>query len=92
MLALRESRRLGPARIGGILGMPASTVQRILTRHAVPRLARLDRPTGAPVRYERDRPGELVHVDIKKLGKLSDGGGWRAHGRDSTFGRSDHAA
>jgi transposase InsO family protein len=33
------------------------------------------------VRYERDRPGELVHVDVKKLGRIPDGGGWRAHGR-----------
>jgi hypothetical protein len=32
-------------------------------------------------RYERDRPGELVHVDVKKLGNIPDGGGWRAHGR-----------
>ena len=46
-----------------------------------PRLHDLDRPTGIPIRYERDCPGELVHVDIKKLGKMPDGGGWRAHGR-----------
>src|SRR3712207_9052754 len=65
---------------------------RILTRHAMPRLAWLDRPTGTPVRYERDRPGELVHVDIKKLGRLRDGGGWRVHGRDSAAGRRNHAA
>ena len=36
------------------------------------------------VRYERDRPGELVHMDVKKLGKIPDGGGWRAHGRAAT--------
>jgi transposase InsO family protein len=83
VLALRRERRLGPARIAGILGLQASTVHRILTRHAMPRLAWLDRPTGTPVRYERDRPGELVHVDIKKLGRLRDGGGWRVHGRGS---------
>ena len=35
------------------------------------------------VSYERDRPGELVHVDVKKIGKIPDGGGWRAHGRGS---------
>jgi len=92
VLALRQERRLGPARIAGILGMAPSTVHRILTRHAMPRLAWLDRPTGAPVRYERDRPGELVHVDIKKLGRLRDGGGWRVHGRDSDAGRRNHAA
>ena len=58
-------------------------MHRVLVRHAMPRLAWLDRPSGKPVRYERDRPGELVHVDIKKLGKLRDGGGWHAHGRGS---------
>ena len=81
VLTLRRARRLGPARIAGIVGLPPSTVHRILTRHQVPPLAWLDRPTGRPVRYERDRPGELVHVDIKKLGRLRDG--WRAHGRGS---------
>ncbi|QSY51264.1 MULTISPECIES: IS481 family transposase [Streptomyces] len=78
---LRRSRKLGPARIGPILGLPASTVHRILTRHGLGRLAWLDRPTGEPIRrYERDRPGELVHVDIKKLGNIPDGG-WRVVGR-----------
>ncbi len=92
VLALRRERRLGPARIAGILQLPPSTVHRILARHAMPRLAWLDRPTGAPVRYERDRPGELVHVDIKKLGRLREGGGWRVHGRDSAAGRRNKAA
>ncbi len=79
---LRQSRKLGPARIGPILGLPASTVHRILVRHGLNRLAWLDRPTGEPIRrYERCRPGELVHVDIKKLGNIPDGGGWRAVGR-----------
>ena len=84
VVALRRDRRLGPARIAAILNMPASTVHRVLTRHQLPRLAWLDRPTGEPVRrYERARPGELVHVDVKKLGRLRDGGGWRFLGRDS---------
>ncbi|MEU2525237.1 leucine zipper domain-containing protein, partial [Streptomyces sp. NPDC013087] len=79
---LRKDRKLGPARIGPILGLPASTVHRILTRHGLNRLAWLDRPTGEPIRrYERSGPGELVHVDIKKLGNIPDGGGWRAVGR-----------
>lgn len=79
---LRRTRKLGPARIGPVLGLPASTVHRILTRHGLGRLAWLDRPTGEPIRrYERDRPGELVHVDIKKLGNIPQGGGWRAVGR-----------
>ncbi|MFK0238417.1 helix-turn-helix domain-containing protein, partial [Streptomyces vinaceus] len=79
---LRTERKLGPARIGPILGLPSSTVHRILTRHGLNRLAFLDRPTGSVIRrYERARPGELVHVDIKKLGNIPDGGGWRIVGR-----------
>ncbi len=84
IVALRRERRLGPARIAGIVGLPASTVHRVLVRHGMPRLAWLDRPSGEPVRrYERARPGELLHVDVKKIGRLRDGGGWRVHGRDS---------
>ncbi|MFI1761914.1 IS481 family transposase [Streptomyces sp. NPDC020800] len=80
--ALRQARKLGPARIGPILDLPVSTVHRILTRHGLNRLSWLDRPTGEPIRrYERSRPGELVHVDIKKLGNIPDGGGWRTVGR-----------
>ncbi|WP_030874225.1 IS481 family transposase, partial [Streptomyces sp. NRRL F-2747] len=79
---LRRDRKLGPARIGSVLGLPASTVHRILRRHGLHRLAWLDRPTGQPVRrYERARPGELVHVDIKKLGRIPDGGGHRVMDR-----------
>jgi transposase InsO family protein len=79
---LRQERKLGPARIGPILGLPASTVHRVLTRHGLNRLAFLDRPTGQVIRrYERSRPGELVHVDVKKLGRIPDGGGRRVHGR-----------
>ncbi|MFD5066193.1 IS481 family transposase [Streptomyces sp. NPDC058394] len=81
---LRRARKLGPARIGPILGLPTSTVHRILTRHRLNRLAWLDRPTGTVIRrYERDRPGELVHVDVKKLGRIPDGGGHRVLGRDA---------
>lgn len=71
--------------------MPARTVSRILRRHEVPYLRELDPMTGevirsskqSAVRYERDRPGELVHMDVKKLGRIPDGGGWKAHGRAS---------
>ncbi|MFF7780841.1 IS481 family transposase [Streptomyces tanashiensis] len=81
---LRQSRKLGPARIGPILGLPASTVHRILTRHRLNRLAWLDRPTGTVIRrYERDRPGELIHVDVKKLGRIPDGGGHKTNGRQA---------
>lgn len=87
VLHLRSSRRLGPAAIAGRLGMHASTVHRILVRAGVPRLTGIDLATGLPLRrqparrYERAQPGELVHVDIKKLGRIPDGGGWRVHGR-----------
>jgi transposase InsO family protein len=93
IVALRRERRLGPARIASILGMHASTVHRVLTRHQMPRLSWLDRSTGEVIRrYERARPGELVHVDVKKIGRLRDGGGWRVHGRDSLERRRARAA
>jgi len=82
VVQLRRSRKLGPARIAGILEMPASTVHRILVRAGLNRLAWMDRPTGQRIRrYEKTRPGELVHVDVKKIGRIPGGGGWRAHGR-----------
>jgi len=82
IVALRRGQKLGPARIGLIVELPASTVHRVLVRHGLSRLAWMDRPTGRLIRrYERDRPGELVHVDVKKLGRIPDGGGWRVHGR-----------
>ncbi|WP_030633723.1 IS481 family transposase, partial [Streptomyces griseolus] len=81
---LRRTRKLGPARIGPILGLPASTVHRILTRHRLNRLAWLDRPTGTVIRrYEREHPGELIHIDVKKLGRIPDGGGHRTLGRQA---------
>ncbi|MGW5043872.1 IS481 family transposase [Streptomyces griseoluteus] len=81
---LRQTRKLGPARIGPILGLPPSTVHRILLRHGLNRLAFMDRPTGQVIRrYERDRPGELVHVDVKKLGRIPDGGGHKVLGRQA---------
>jgi transposase InsO family protein len=84
IVALRTDRRLGPARIAGILGLNPSTVHRVLVRHRMPRLCWLDRPTGQVIRrYERARPGELVHVDVKKLGVIRPGGGWRGYGRGS---------
>jgi transposase InsO family protein len=84
IVGLRVSRRLGPARIGFRLGLAPSTVHAVLARYGCPPLAHLDRATGVPVRrYERDRPGELVHVDVKKLGNIPDGGGWRSLGKDA---------
>ena len=88
VLALRRERKLGPHRIAALVGLPASTVHAVLARHHMSRLAWMDRPTGQVIRrYERDRPGELIHVDVKKLGRLREGGGWRVHGRDSTPAR-----
>jgi transposase InsO family protein len=89
IVELRRRERRGPDWIGAELGVPARTVSRVLARHGVPRLASLDPITGeviraskvTTIRYERERPGELVHMDIKKLGRIPDGGGWRVHGR-----------
>jgi transposase InsO family protein len=79
---LRTKKRLGPVQIGGRVGVAASTVHAVLVREGLNRLDHLDRGTGLPVRrYEKDRPGEQVHVDVKKLGLIPPGGGWRIHGR-----------
>jgi transposase len=81
---LRRTLKLGPARIGYRLGVPPSTVHRVLTRLGLNRLSWMDRPTGRVIRrYERERTGELVHVDIKKLGKIPEGGGWKTLGRQA---------
>ena len=82
ILWLRRNRGYGPARIAGIINMPASTVHKVLVRHGLNRLDCLDRATRAPIRrMEMSRPGELVHIDVKKLGRIPTGGGWRVHGR-----------
>jgi transposase InsO family protein len=82
---LRARRRLkvGPHRLGPELGHPRSTIYAVLRRNGLSRLAHLDRPTAAPVRFERDHPGELVHFDVKKLGRINPGGGWRILGRSA---------
>jgi transposase InsO family protein len=91
VLAARAEHRRGQDWLGPELGVPARTVSRILRRHDVPRLCVCDPMTGevirasktTAVRYERDRPGELVHMDVKKIGRIPPGGGWRAHGREA---------
>ena len=86
-MALRFTRRWGPHRIGYHLGLNRSTVERVLARYRMPKLVWLDQATGLPVRrpkpvrYEKAAPGELVHVDIKKQGRIPDGGGHRMFGR-----------
>lgn len=85
----RMLTRRGPVTIGRLVGLPASTVGRVLHRHRTPRLADCDPVTGQVIRvtrrsanrYEHPHPGSLIHVDVKKLGRIPDGGGWRAHGR-----------
>jgi len=89
VVAARARHRRGQDWLGAELGLPARTVSRILRRHDVARLASCDPMTGeairasktTAVRYERAQPGELVHMDVKKIGRIPDGGGWRAHGR-----------
>jgi transposase-like protein len=72
--ALRQLRMTG-AQIAEVLGMALSTVSGILTRAGLGRLGRIGLEPA--VRYERERPGELLHVDIKKLGRIQDGAGKR---------------
>ena len=86
---LRAHTRRGAEWIAAELGLCAATVGRVLRRNGMPHLSMLDALTGAPirrgpatrVRYERATPGELIHIDVKKLGRIPTGGGWRAIGR-----------
>jgi len=90
VLDARAKHRKGQDWLGAELDIPARTVSRILRRHQVPRLCECDPLTGqvirasktTAIRYEREHPGELVHMDVKKIGRIPDGGGWRAHGRE----------
>jgi transposase InsO family protein len=79
---LRWTQRLGPAQIAARVGLAASTVHAVLVRCRISRLRDLDRATGQPVRrYQHDRPGQLVHLDVKQLGSIPAGGGHRFLGR-----------
>jgi transposase InsO family protein len=79
---LRWKQRLGPIEIADRVGVAPSTVHKILVRCRINRLTHIDRATGEPIRrYEHDHPGSLVHIDVKKLGNVPDGGGWRYLGR-----------
>ena len=80
--ALRRSTRMTGAEIAETLAMPITTVQGILTRIGLGKLSRLDQEH--VVRYERSRPGELLHIDIKKLGRIQGGAGHRVTGRKHT--------
>ena len=89
ILELRRTERRGQDWLGPELGVPARTVGAILARHQVPKLCVCDPLTGevirsskvTKIRYERPHPGDLVHVDVKKVGRIPDGGGWKANGR-----------
>lgn len=88
VLVARQRLRQGPLRLSVVTGVAPRTISRILARHQVPRLSWCDPLTGELIRasratahrYERERPGELIHIDVKKLGRIPDGGGWRAQG------------
>ncbi|WP_123305383.1 IS481 family transposase [Bogoriella caseilytica] len=92
VLTARAEHRQGPDVLSPKVGVAPRTVSRILRRHRVPYLRECDPMTGEVIRsskhtatrYERQRPGELVHMDVKKLGRIPDGGGWRANGRAAT--------
>lgn len=92
VLEARAEHRRGPDWLAEHTGVPARTITRILSRHDVPRLSELDPMTGmvirsskeTAVRYERERPGELTHMDVKKIGRIPDSGGWRVNGRGKT--------
>ena len=92
IVADRVEQRRGPAWLAPRHGVCPRTVSRVLVRHQLPRLAMLDPISGdvirssktTAVRYEKDTPGELIHMDVKKIGRIPAGGGWRAHGRAAT--------
>lgn len=89
IISCRVSSRRGAGWIAAELGLPTTTVGRVIRRAGLPALSRLDALTGELVRtgpvtghrYERPHPGDLLHVDVKKLGRIPPGGGWRAFGR-----------
>jgi transposase InsO family protein len=81
ILAARHELGVGPHRLAPVVGRSRATITDVLRRHGLSRLADRDRPTGIPIRYVRERPGELLHMDVKKLGRIPDGGGHRFRGR-----------
>ena len=98
VLAARVELHVGPVQLSAHLRLPASTIGAVLRRWQMPHLADVDRITGellrgrvSTVRYEHRRPGDLLHVDVKKLGRIPDGGGWRLDGADNIdHGRNKH--
>lgn len=83
ILKFRRRSGYGPHRLAARLGCARSTAYAVLRRHGCSRLRDHDRPTRTVIRYVRERPGELLHIDVKKLGRIPDGGGWRVRGRSA---------
>jgi transposase InsO family protein len=92
VVAERQRLRIGPDDLAARLGMAPVTVWRVLRRHGCSRMADYDRTLTVAVRYQRERPGELVHIDVKKLGRIPEGGGWRLLGRSSLTTHHDQPA
>src|SRR6478736_8191209 len=96
VLIQRVEYREGPLHLALRCGTSARTVSRILARAGMPRLWDLDPVTGQRIRasqatdrrYERDAPGDMIHIDVKKLGRIPDGGGWRADPKQSARNHS----
>jgi transposase InsO family protein len=99
VLELRRSERLGRDELARRTGVSPSTASRIIARAGLPALHELDPVTGirirasrrTQVRYERGAPGDLIHIDVKKLGRIPDGGGWRLDGHDAVDRHRSHA-
>ena len=97
VLLARLEHHAGPVQLAAELDLPASTIGAVLRRWAMPHLGDLDRLTGELLRsratdnrYEHPRPGDLLHVDVKKLGRIPVGGGWRINGVNSDHRFSVH--
>jgi transposase InsO family protein len=87
ILRARMRLKQGPHRLARLLRLAPSTIYAVLRRHGLHRLRTLDRTTSKPIRYVRDCPGDLLHLDVKKLGRIPEGGGHRVHGRATTTPR-----
>ena len=95
--SLRREHKIGPVQLAGRLReagheVPVSTIHRVLVRRGINHL-RAIAPDGQDLRepvtrYEWARPGDMIHVDVKKVGRIPDGGGWRVHGRGSAQGKA----
>lgn len=91
LIEVRRSQRLGRDELAGKFGVSPSTASRLIARAGLPALHELDPVTGIQIRasrrtdhrYERESPGDLIHIDVKKLGRIPDGGGWRLDGPDA---------